>query len=511
MAHRLVPGTRLGRYELLCPLGSGGMASVWTARASGSRGFERIFAIKVLLPFLAADPEMQQLFTQEAEIAAAIRHPNVCPVFDLGEADGHLFMVMEWVDGETVGALLAGGFGPVRPEVAARIVSDASAGLAAAFGARTASGGYLAVLHRDISPNNILVSTDGVVKLSDFGIAKILSQRKSSEFSVVRGKPSYMSPERASGRAHDHRSDVYSLGCVLFELLTGETIQDYVTEHAIESGTRKLLRAQDATAVSPLSGPASRNAGVDGELVQILVRATSSRLENRFSSAEQLRSELEGWLAARGMTTASQKMVVETVKSRAGSRIAAKRAALHDAMAALGPPRDEPPSAVPAVLVPTIPPSAPRGATQNVALPLTVDAPKGGARAITIGFAGGFLAVAMAAAFVIAFTTRTAALHATKDGAGVAAAEPSSSFVAPHPVVSAAPAPSATAPAAVSVHVATAAPSSSVTPALSAPTPSAPTASSMTARSSAAKRDAGKGAVDPFEAPPMPSVPVSPY
>ena len=94
---RLVAGTRLGRYELLCPIGSGGMAAVWTARMTGSRGFERIVAVKVLLPFLASDPEMQRLFTQEAEISASIRHPNVCPVYDLGEAEGTLYMVMEWI------------------------------------------------------------------------------------------------------------------------------------------------------------------------------------------------------------------------------------------------------------------------------------------------------------------------------------------------------------------------------------------------------------------------------
>ncbi len=498
MGQRLVPGTRLGRYELLCPLGSGGMASVWTARASGSRGFERIFAVKVLLPFLAADPEMQHLFTQEAEIAAAIRHPNVCPVFDLGEADGHLFMVMEWVDGETVGALLAGGFGPVRPEVAARIVADASAGLAAAFGARTATGGYLAVLHRDISPNNILVSTDGVVKLSDFGIAKVLSNRKNAEFSVVRGKPSYMSPERASGRAHDHRSDVYSLGCVLFELLTGETIQDYVTEHAIESGTRKLLRAQEATAVSPLSGPASRNAGVDGELVQILVRATSSRIEERYSSAEQLRSELEGWLAARGMTTTAQKMVVETVKSRAGSRIAAKRAALHDAMGAVGPSQEEPFVSVPTNLVPTIPPSAPRSAPR--APPPADTSAKAGPKSIVIGFAGGFLVVAMAAAFLLAFTSRSASLRGGTQTSAPSASTAVVPATVPHPL----PLPARVETAAPATATSTASTASSVPSVVSV-------ASAATGRPSSSKHDAGKATPDPFEAPAMPSVPVSPY
>lgn len=408
MVLQLGPGVRLGRYELLCMIGAGGMASVWAARVLGTRGFERIVAVKVLLPFLEDDPEMQNLFIQEAEIAASIQHPNVCSVFDLGEHNGTMYMVMEWVDGDTVGALLAGGVGPIRPEVAARIIADAAAGLAGAFGARTADGSYLAVLHRDISPNNILIGHDGQVKLSDFGIAKILTSRRVANVSLVRGKPSYMAPERAAGEAHDHRADVFSLGCVFFELLTCESIQPYLSQDALTNSTP--FDPENTAEVSLLTSTTESVAGVDAELMQILLRATSLHPDERFATAEEMRMTIETWLIDRGHAGDVQKLVFETVRSRIGSRIEARRAAIRDAANAIGrldaSSPTGPASGSPAVVAPSSTPAASVRRRSTTAPPSYRRAKKRKASGLVAGFGVGFVAVVALSAFFILLVGR---------------------------------------------------------------------------------------------------------
>ncbi len=168
------PGSTLGRYEILMPVARGGMASVWAAKLPGSRGFQKIFAIKTMLPDVSDDPEFESMFLDEGRVAARIRHPNVVEIIDLGEQDDVLYLVMEWVEGENLGSLVkaARGHGGVPLPILLRIASQVCAGLHAAHELRDDDGNLLDLVHRDISPANVLVSTSGFVKIVDFGIAK---------------------------------------------------------------------------------------------------------------------------------------------------------------------------------------------------------------------------------------------------------------------------------------------------------------------------------------------------
>src|SRR4051812_25747595 len=175
-AHRgtLQPGDKLDRYELLCPLAEGGMASVWLARFTGKFGFEKLVAIKTILAEYADHATFRQMFLNEAAMAARIEHPNVARVIDLGEVNGLLFLVMEWVDGASLSLLerIVHAAGQLIPmEIALRIVADACEGLHAAHEARDDSGRPLGLVHRDVSPQNIMLSMRGVAKLIDFGVA----------------------------------------------------------------------------------------------------------------------------------------------------------------------------------------------------------------------------------------------------------------------------------------------------------------------------------------------------
>src|SRR6185295_5992065 len=157
----LVPGYRLDRYELLCPIASGGMATVWLARLRGKRGFEKLFAVKMIKGEYTADPRFQEMFLDEARIASAIEHPNVAHIIDLGEQDGLLYTVMEWVDGESLAkiARLAQKLeNPMPISIALRIIGEACAGLHAAHELRDENDQRLGVVHRDVSPQNILVT-----------------------------------------------------------------------------------------------------------------------------------------------------------------------------------------------------------------------------------------------------------------------------------------------------------------------------------------------------------------
>ncbi len=196
--HKLAPGTVLGRYELLLPIAQGGMATVWAARQKGSRGFSKTVAVKTMLPNLSEDPTFEQMFLDEAAIASKIHHPNVAEILDLGEQDEILYLVMEWVDGESLSALskqtkkLETDI-PLR--IAPKIVAQACAGLHAAHELRDENETLVELVHRDVSPQNILVASSGLVKLVDFGVAKALGRSGATSVGQLKGKVPYMSPE----------------------------------------------------------------------------------------------------------------------------------------------------------------------------------------------------------------------------------------------------------------------------------------------------------------------------
>src|SRR3984885_7961638 len=219
-------GDRLDRYELLCPIASGGMATVWLARLRGKRGFEKLYAIKTIRTELLDDPRFQEMLLDEARIASGIQHPNVAQILDLGEERETLFIVMEWVDGDSLAKIrkLVTKRGHKLPVgIVLRVLADACAGLHAAHELHDDQGQPLEIVHRDVSPQNLLVATTGAVKVIDFGIAKAHNRKQGeTRTGVVKGKIQYMAPEQVKkGRTVDRRADVWSLGVCLHELVAG--------------------------------------------------------------------------------------------------------------------------------------------------------------------------------------------------------------------------------------------------------------------------------------------------
>ncbi len=276
-------GHVLGRYELLMPIASGGMAAVWAARLRGSRGFQKIVAVKTILPQLVDDPRFDQMFLDEASLASRIRHPHIVEILDLGEQDGVLYLVMEWVDGEAVSTVLrTAGKSPsgVPIPIAVRIVSQACAGLHAAHELRDESGELLGLVHRDVSPQNLLIAFDGVVKVVDFGVAKA-TQRASGNTNAgqVKGKAAYMSPEQAEGRAIDRRTDIFALGIVLYVLTTGR--------HPFRADNENAT-IRNICAPTPVDAPSQHALDYPLALEHVVMKALSKDPAQRFATAHDM-------------------------------------------------------------------------------------------------------------------------------------------------------------------------------------------------------------------------------
>jgi serine/threonine-protein kinase len=313
----------LGRYELLAPLGRGGMAMVWAARLRGSRDFATIVAIKTMLPALCADPRFETMFLAEAEIASRIRHPNVCAVLDLGEDRDVLYLVMEWIDGEPVSTILDLARArrlrvPFR--VAASIAASAARGLHAAHEP-------LGVVHRDVSPQNILVGHDGHVKIVDFGVAKAAQRTdRVTHSGYIKGKVAYLAPEQIRSPSIDHRADVFALGVVLYEMTTAR--------HPFRGETEldTLLRI-----ASPEPPPAILDDDYPDQLRAIVERALAKEPSGRYPTMQALARDLEAFVAAYsgpdGMGTPTE-MVASFVGSIGGDRRGDRAVLLREAMRA---------------------------------------------------------------------------------------------------------------------------------------------------------------------------------
>lgn len=296
LADKLRPGSRVGRYRLLALLGTGGMAYVWAATPEGGAGLARTVALKVVRPELAEDDEYSRLFIDEATIAASIHHPNVAETYELGRHGKTLFMAMEWVAGESLSGLLRvkRSLVPIDLKIAVRIVADACAGLHAAHQAIGPDGSPLNVVHRDVSPPNVLVSVHGQVKVSDFGVAKARHQlHERTRTGEVKGKFGYLAPEQITGKKVDRRVDVYALGCVMYVATLGLRPFGSGPEAMgkILTGQFKLPREID-----PDYPP---------ELETILLKALSSSPDDRYQTAEEMRKALERWLLDNGYVVTS--------------------------------------------------------------------------------------------------------------------------------------------------------------------------------------------------------------
>ena len=222
---------RFGAYEILYELKSGGMGAVLLGRRRGPGRFEQLVAIKTIRPEYAQAPAVRAMFLDEAAILARLNHPGIATVHDFGEEGGTLYMVMEYVAGIPMRDL---GDRRLPPIVTARAIAEASRGLHAAHEARDPSGALMGLVHRDISPDNLMIGYDGHVKVIDFGIALIKNrQAPVTEFGTVKGKPPYMSPEQVKNEPMDRRSDVFSLGVVTWEMITGKSLFDGDSIYAI--------------------------------------------------------------------------------------------------------------------------------------------------------------------------------------------------------------------------------------------------------------------------------------
>jgi serine/threonine protein kinase len=281
----LAPGFKLDRYELLCPIAEGGMASVWIARHSGKHGFEKFVAIKTVLPKFASDPRFQQMFQDEARIASRIEHTNVAQILDVGEQNEVTYLVMEYVDGESLStvqrALVKKGM-KVPAGVALRVMADVCGGLHTAHELRESDGELLGVVHRDVSPQNVLVSMKGVAKLIDFGIAKARDRVAGDTASgQVKGKIRYMAPEQALGSAIDRRADIWAVGAILYHLLSGKPPYDG------DNDVQTLLVLTSGRPPVPLP------ADVHPAVAAVVKRALSASMDSRFATAADLQQAIE--------------------------------------------------------------------------------------------------------------------------------------------------------------------------------------------------------------------------
>jgi serine/threonine protein kinase len=312
----------VGRYQLLTPLASGGMAEIWLARQPGVRGFEKLVVIKRMVGALEEDPEHIEMFLSEARLAAQLTHPNIVQVYELGEENGSFYIVMEFVDGEPLSGVFRESRRqgkPLSDEIVARLISWAAEGLHYAHTREDERGRARCIVHRDVSPQNLLVTMDGTVKVVDFGIAKVASHATSS--GKLKGKLAYMAPEQGRAESVDARTDVFALGLCLFELVTRTRLLPKADEIT-------LLRFLTSTTVFPRAS--ERRAGVPPALDEIIARAMAAQPEDRFQSARELQVALEDWLVSTGSRTTAGDVAV-CLRSLFAERIASRKALIESA------------------------------------------------------------------------------------------------------------------------------------------------------------------------------------
>lgn len=287
----LAPGDSLGRFQLVATIAAGGMGKVWAARQRGDRGFQKIVAVKTALETFADHPDFETFFLDEARVASRIDHPNVCSVLDLGEDRGILYLVMEWVGGGSLGQLLLTL--PERrldPRIAARIFAQACAGLHAAHELKDENGNSLGVVHRDISPQNLLLTPEGHVKVADFGVVRAKDQvHQTTNTGEIKGKISYMAPEQLSSARYDRRADIFALGTTLYEATVGVKAYDSAGVTAIY----RILKGDHRA-------PSEVRPDFPPELERIILCAMALDPNDRYATAEDMRAELEAYLAASG-------------------------------------------------------------------------------------------------------------------------------------------------------------------------------------------------------------------
>jgi serine/threonine protein kinase len=295
-----------GRYRILRKIADGGMAEIFLAVQRGAEGFERPVVLKRILAALVADPQFRNLMIDEAHVAMSLNHSNIAQVLDLGHAGGRYFLVLEFVDGWDLNLIInrvsASGF-PLPPELTLYVAGEVCRALSYAH-AKTREGRPLGIVHRDVTPHNVLISEQGEVKLTDFGIAKAMNKRERTGAGIIKGKLAFMSPEQASGGSLDARSDLFSVGTMLYLMSTGRRPFEAPTD------LEAILRVRQCD----FPAPDKVKPDIEPKLATVIMRAMRLAVADRYQSAEEMlvdieavqrtvfqpagQTELKRWLAA---------------------------------------------------------------------------------------------------------------------------------------------------------------------------------------------------------------------
>lgn len=316
-------GTRLGKYQLLRRIATGGMAEIFLARAQAMHGFEKQVVLKRILPQHASSDDFIRMFLAEARLAATLHHPNIVQVYDIGEEAGAYFFTMEYIQGEDLRRLVRAARRKQTPIPLAHIlhiIMGMAGGLHHAHEKIGTDGLPLGIVHRDVSPSNVLVTYEGDVKVVDFGIAKAAAAQNSTMAGTLKGKIPYMSPEQCRGELVDRRSDIFSIGTLLWELTTGKRLFAGENEFAILNRVAK----------ADVPPPSSVRPEYPPELEAIVMRALSVDPENRYPTAIDLQIDLEDFAREARLPVSSARMgrfmralFDEELKAAAAERISA--------------------------------------------------------------------------------------------------------------------------------------------------------------------------------------------
>lgn len=292
-------GRRVGRFTITSHLASGGMAELFVARQEAVGGFEKDLVLKMLQERYAENPRVVEMFLDEARLAAKLNHQNIVHVYDVDEADGIRYIAMEYIHGETVTdivrrSIARGSFLPL--EHASHIIAETAAGLAYAHESRNPEGRAARIVHRDVSPSNILVTYEGLTKIVDFGIARVQDQIR-EESGMRPGKVSYMSPEQVRGEPADHRSDIFSLGIILYEITVGRRLWRGPAE--------QVMRRIVEESIPP---PTYVRRDYPPALELIVMKALERRPHDRYQSAADLQHDLSEFMEEAGLKSGSRRL-----------------------------------------------------------------------------------------------------------------------------------------------------------------------------------------------------------
>ena len=423
---------RFGQYTLIERIARGGMAEVWKARMRGVEGFEKIVAIKKILPHLSEDADFVNMFIDEAKLAAQLNHNNIIHIYDLGKIGGSYYIAMEYVEGHDLKDILRRGIErdlPMPIDLALFVASKIAAALDYAHRKRDFDQKELGIVHRDVSPQNVLISAEGDIKLCDFGIAKAASKVSHTKAGALKGKLQYMSPEQAWGKSIDRRSDVFALASVLFEMLTGQKLFSGDNEISVLEEVREAR----------IQPPSQVNDEITPQVDEVVLRALQREPEARYQTAGDMAREIDSILYTFRPTPTSADLAIYL------DRLYAE----HEEPLLSAPPLVEAPPPSPAPPVP-LPPALTQGhaaASSRSAAPVHAPAADPGMfgatvlrkRNLAIPIAAGLLIAAAAAGTVFVLTRKETAAATPGPVSSVATSQTQPAQSIPEPIPSAEP------------------------------------------------------------------------